>query len=135
MRHCVIFSDRNCPPVQLPAECEFLGQMAKKRGSQVLLLKSLSGRINTGFLPPISILPYWFGRSDRIRTCGILLPKQARYQLRYTRLLSFLSGWAYSPKAGTIPSSLYPVVRFRRDIIPNTTAPCKVFRIDVFSSL
>ena len=24
------------------------------------------------------------GRSDRIRTCGILLPKQARYQLRYT---------------------------------------------------
>ena len=26
------------------------------------------------------------GPSDRIRTCGILLPKQARYQLRYTRL-------------------------------------------------
>ena len=25
-----------------------------------------------------------FDRSDRIRTCGILLPKQARYQLRYT---------------------------------------------------
>ena len=25
------------------------------------------------------------------------LPKQARYQLRYTRLFSFLSGWAYSP--------------------------------------
>ena len=30
-----------------------------------------------------------FGPSDRIRTCGILLPKQARYQLRYTRLFSF----------------------------------------------
>ena len=29
------------------------------------------------------------GPSDRIRTCGILLPKQARYQLRYTRLFSF----------------------------------------------
>ena len=28
------------------------------------------------------------GPSDRIRTCGILLPKQARYQLRYTRLWS-----------------------------------------------
>ena len=27
-----------------------------------------------------------FGPSDRIRTCGILLPKQARYQLRYTRI-------------------------------------------------
>ena len=24
-----------------------------------------------------------FGRNDRIRTCDILLPKQARYQLRY----------------------------------------------------
>ena len=29
-----------------------------------------------------------YGPSDRIRTCGILLPKQARYQLRYTRLFS-----------------------------------------------
>ena len=29
------------------------------------------------------------GRSDRIRTCGILLPKQARYQLRYTRISVF----------------------------------------------
>ena len=38
--------------------------------------------------------PFWAvflkkgGPSDRIRTCGILLPKQARYQLRYTRLFS-----------------------------------------------
>lgn len=32
----------------------------------------------------------WFlGRSDRIRTCGILLPKQARYQLRYTPIFYF----------------------------------------------
>ena len=29
------------------------------------------------------------GPSDRIRTCGILLPKQARYQLRYTRTVSY----------------------------------------------
>ena len=41
------------------------------------------------------------------------LPKQARYQLRYTRLLSFLSGWAYSPKPGAIPTSLYPDIQFR----------------------
>ena len=37
------------------------------------------------------VLPklYLGGRSDRSRTCGILLPKQARYQLRYTpRLLN-----------------------------------------------
>ena len=52
------------------------------------------------------------GPSDRIRTCGILLPKQARYQLRYTRLFSFLSGWAYSPKPGAIPTSLYPDIQF-----------------------
>ena len=53
------------------------------------------------------------------RLCGLLskprmdrvyaLPKQARYQLRYTRLLSFLSGWAYSPKCGAVPAPLYPV--------------------------
>ena len=29
------------------------------------------------------------GPSDRIRTCGILLPNQARYQLRYTRIFNF----------------------------------------------
>ena len=27
-----------------------------------------------------------FGRSDRTRTCSILLPKQARYQLRHTSI-------------------------------------------------
>ena len=32
------------------------------------------------------------GPSDRIRTCGILLPKQARYQLRYTRICTFQRG-------------------------------------------
>ena len=53
------------------------------------------------------------------RLCGVsqcpvpdtatALPKQARYQLRYTRLFSFLSGWAYSPKCGAVPAPLYPV--------------------------
>ena len=53
------------------------------------------------------------------RLCGVspcpvpdsatALPKQARYQLRYTRLLSFLSGWSYSPKCGAVPAPLYPV--------------------------
>ena len=33
-----------------------------------------------------------YGPSDRIRTCGILLPKQARYQLRYTRICTFQRG-------------------------------------------
>ena len=40
-------------------------------------------------IPVVSKLSTLFGPSDRIRTCGILLPKQARYQLRYTRLFSF----------------------------------------------
>ncbi len=34
--------------------------------------------------------PFFVGPSDRIRTCGILLPKQARYQLRYTRITDVL---------------------------------------------
>ena len=39
------------------------------------------------------------GPSDRIRTCGILLPKQARYQLRYTRLFRyFIRLVVFSPK-------------------------------------
>jgi hypothetical protein len=48
------------------------------------------------------------------RLCGVspcpvpdtatALPKQARYQLRYTRLFSFLSGWSYSPKLMSEPS-------------------------------
>ena len=37
-----------------------------------------------------------------------VLPKQARYQLRYTRLFSFLSGWSYSPKSSALPLSLHP---------------------------
>ena len=41
------------------------------------------------FAPDASIPVTLYGPSDRIRTCGILLPKQARYQLRYTRLFSF----------------------------------------------
>ena len=40
-------------------------------------------------IPIVSKSPSLHGPSDRIRTCGILLPKQARYQLRYTRLFSF----------------------------------------------
>ena len=38
------------------------------------------------------LLPYGMisdvGPSDRIRTCGIVVPNHARYQLRYTRVSS-----------------------------------------------
>ena len=61
------------------------------------------------------------------------LPKQARYQLRYTRLLSFLSGWSYSPKPGAIPASLYPDMRVSADkhsaIIAKAAGECKHFLI------
>ena len=39
-----------------------------------------------------SVMNTRYGPSDRIRTCGILLPKQARYQLRYTRICTFRCG-------------------------------------------
>ena len=57
---------------------------------------------------------------------GRILPKQARYQLRYTRLLSFLSGWAYSPKPGAIPTSLYPDIHFSA-MIPRQAVKIKIF--------
>ena len=67
------------------------------------------------------------------RTPDILLPKQARYQLRYTRLFSFLSGWSYSPKPGAIPASLYPDMRVSADkhsaIIAKAAGECKHFLI------
>ena len=66
------------------------------------------------------------GPSDRIRTCGILLPKQARYQLRYTRLLSFLSGWSYSPKCRALPVEPHPDIHFSA-MIPRRTVKIKFF--------
>ena len=67
------------------------------------------------------------------RTPDILLPKQARYQLRYTRLLSFLSGWSYSPKPGAIPASLYPDMCVSANkhsaIIAKAAGECKHFLI------
>ena len=33
--------------------------------------------------------PGFLGPSDRVRTCGLMVPNHARYQLRYTRKYSF----------------------------------------------
>ena len=55
-----------------------------------------------------------------------ILPKQARYQLRYTRLLSFLSGWAYSPKSRALPTALHPDIHFSA-IIPRRREKSKIF--------
>ena len=48
----------------------------------------------------VSQSEFLFGPSDRIRTCGILLPKQARYQLRYTRSSSEWACCAPPPDIG-----------------------------------
>ena len=42
----------------------------------------------------------FFGRSGETRTRGLLLPKQARYQLRYTQLWNFLIVVKYGVNAG-----------------------------------
>ena len=67
---------------------------------------------------PLSVIGESPVNAGVTRLCGVsprpvpdsatALPKQARYQLRYTRLFSFLSGWSYSPKSSAIPTSLYP---------------------------
>ena len=48
-----------------------------------------------------------YGRSDRIRTCGILLPKQARYQLRYTPIFYF----AFFLKFSVFPCFVRPLAK------------------------
>ena len=50
-----------------------------------------------------------YGRSDRIRTCGILLPKQARYQLRYTPIFYF----AFFLKFSVFPCFVRPLAKCR----------------------
>ena len=52
----------------------------------------------TGKNPAIARAARLFGVSPcPVPDTATALPKQARYQLRYTRLFSFLSGWSYSP--------------------------------------
>lgn len=37
----------------------------------------------------VSILAFLYGPSDRVRTCGLMVPNHPRYQLRYTRIFDF----------------------------------------------
>ena len=37
----------------------------------------------------VSILAFLCGPSDRVRTCGLMVPNHPRYQLRYTRIFTF----------------------------------------------
>ncbi len=37
----------------------------------------------------LSKLRWTYGPSDRVRTCGLMVPNHPRYQLRYTRIWNF----------------------------------------------
>ena len=64
----------------------------------------------------------FFGPSDRIRTCGILLPKQARYQLRYTRS----SEWACSAPPPDIGFAGIRRLRIRAPTLPLRIKPASL---------
>ena len=36
-----------------------------------------------------SVMTTRYGPSDRVRTCGLMVPNHPRYQLRYTRIWNF----------------------------------------------
>ena len=89
----------------------------RRRGKSKIFLSVVIYVVKDDFVP-LSAIGENPANAGVARLCGVsphpipdtttALPKQARYQLRYTRLLSFLSGWSYSPKPGAIPTSLYP---------------------------
>jgi hypothetical protein len=62
--------------------------------------KNTKKSVNTGILGQkhiaedeyiycINLLRYFCGPSDRVRTCGLMVPNHPRYQLRYTRIFTF----------------------------------------------
>ena len=57
------------------------------------------------------------GPSDRVRTCGLMVPNHPRYQLRYTRICSLFR----------------PLHRERLDIIAHFAAACKSFLVLLLS--
>ena len=42
--------------------------------------------------PPVPAVFQGYGPSDRVRTCGLMVPNHPRYQLRYTRICTFQRG-------------------------------------------
>ena len=120
-----------------------ISAMIPRRGVKIkFFLSVVNPVVKATFVPP-SATGESPANAGVARLCGVspcpipdtttALPKQARYQLRYTRLLSFLSGWSYSPKPGAIPASLYPDMRVSADkhsaIIAKAAGECKHFLI------
>ena len=108
-------------PVELHPDIHF-SAMIPRRGVKIKIFLSVVIHVVKAAFMPLSVIGGNPANAGVTRLCGVspfpvpdtatALPKQARYQLRYTRLLSFLSGWAYSPKPGAIPTSLYPDIHF-----------------------
>ncbi len=55
-----------------------------------------------------------YGRNDRIRTCDILLPKQARYHLRYIPIIYFLLSRQMSAALPVATNALTTLVTLSR---------------------
>ncbi len=62
------------------------GQIAKFDGPRIFPSEGREDVENTGFEGEIAFSLSIVGPGDTTRTCDLLLPKQARYQLRNTRI-------------------------------------------------
>ena len=105
-----------------------ISAMIPRRTVRIKIFLSVVISVVKAAFMPLSVIGGNPVNAGVARLCGVspcpvpdtatALPKQARYQLRYTRLFSFLSGWAYSPKAGAIPTALHPVIYCRLERPP-----------------
>ena len=108
-------------PVELHPDIHF-SAMIPRRGVKTKIFLSVVIYVVKADFIPLSAIVESPANAGVTRLCGVsphpvpdtatALPKQARYQLRYTRLLIFLSGWSYSPKSSAIPASLHPDIWF-----------------------
>ena len=104
-------------PTSLHPDIHFSAIISRREEKSKIFLSVVIYVVKADFIP-LSAIVESPANAGAARLCGVsphpipdtatALPKQARYQLRYTRLFSFLSGWSYSPKSSAIPTSLYP---------------------------
>ena len=104
-------------PTSLYPDIHFSVMIPRREGKSKIFLSVVIYVVKADFIP-LSATGESPANAGVTRLCGVsphpipdtttAHPKQARYQLRYTRLFSFLSGWSYSPKSSAIPTSLYP---------------------------
>ena len=99
------------PDIHFPA-------MIPRRGVKIKFFLSVVIYVVKAAFVPLSAIGENPANAGVARLCGVsqcpvpdtatALPKQARYQLRNTPILSFFRASAYIPKPGAIPTSLYP---------------------------